>query len=469
MTEVRLVYKREDYLNDVQEIPRAFAPYLIINENSEHYLKWEYEYKNPIFDLTISSDLWKEKTYNFHILNDDFNEYKRETKRGIKGALYDFLTEVLQISLPFGSLTGVRPTKLYYELLKKSEYPEKELVEKYHVSPNKSELIAQCVKNQKNYINNDKKNIGLFVNIPFCPSRCKYCSFISTEIFRVKKQLDFYIECLEKELKTIFEIISKKGYNVRSIYVGGGTPPSIGTERLSRLLCLLSEFGTEFTVEAGRPDAIDEKTVNVLKNANVTRVSVNPQTFSDNTLQLIGRSHTVDDFYNAYSLVREKGFIINSDLIAGLPGENFNVFSDSLKKCIELSPDNITVHSLSLKRGSVFTVSGMEKNEYGTVSEMIDYAHSELKNAGYVPYYMYRQKNTADNLENTGYCLPGKQCIYNIDMMEEASTILGAGAGAMSKLVCGGKITRLSVPKGFREYCERLDETLEKKKLFFDI
>lgn len=465
--ELRLECEHENYLNDVQDIPRAFSPYLIVNDHSEHFLRWYSEYKNDVFFLYIESDIFENSCRKTEIKKCNISEYKKNTKRFIKNELYRYLSEELQIKLPYGSLTGVRPTKLYYELSEKSKDAEKILVEKYFVSEKKAKIIAECVKNQKNYKNHDGKSIGLFLNIPFCPTKCKYCSFISTEIFRVKKQIGFYVESVKKELDNAFEIISKNGYDVRSIYVGGGTPTCLAPSDLDALLSPMKDFGVEFTVEGGRPDTINEEIVECLQRNNVTRVSVNPQTLCDDTLRLIGRSHTSEDFYRAFHLIREGGFSINTDLICGLPGETSDVFRNSLNGCIALRPENITIHTLSFKRGTVFTLDGLQKREFGEVGKMIDCGHLALAESGYVPYYMYRQKNMEDNLENTGYCLEGTPCLYNIDMMEESATIIGVGAGAMSKRISGQKIERFSSPKGFREYIERIDGTISAKKNFF--
>lgn len=469
MIEARLIYEKENFLNDVQDIPRAFSPYLIISDDAEHYIKWKYTVQNDVIILSVSSDIFPNKEYKSDLIYADYSEYKRIVKRFIKNSLYDFLSKELQIRLPYGSLTGVRPTKLYYELGAKSEQSVEYLVEKFDVSPQKAVLIADCVKNQKNYINRDENAIGIFVNIPFCPSRCKYCSFISTELFRVKKQIDFYVECVKKELAVSLDIAKRKGYEIRSVYVGGGTPTSIGGERLRDMLSALKGVGKEFTVEAGRPDAIDDSVVSALRSLGVTRVSVNPQTFCDQTLAVIGRKHTVADFYASYETMKAAGFDINTDLIAGLPGENSSVFIDSVHKCLELKPDNVTIHTFSLKRGATFVSDGMGKAEFGSIKDAVEESHELLRSAGYVPYYMYRQKNTADNLENTGFCIDGKQCIYNVDMMEEAATIIGSGAGSMTKFVCGNKIERLSSPKGFREYIERIDDVCARKKEFFGL
>ena len=467
MIRLRLDYQHIDFLNDVQDIPRAFSPYLIIDENSENYLSWIYSFFEDKFTITISSNLWQKEEKTLLIKNIDLLEYKRKIKRFMKIVLYDYLSEVLQIKLPYGSLTGVRPTKLYYELSKKMEDVSTYLIENLRVFPEKAQLIKNCVNNQKNYINTNKKNVSIFLNIPFCPTRCTYCSFISTEIFRIKNELPFYVDCVKKEIEYVYKILQKNSYNVRTIYVGGGTPTSIGSDFLNQILTELKFFNGEFTVEAGRPDTINFSILDTLKNNNVTRISVNPQTFKQSTLDLIGRKHTVEQIYDTFKLLNTYDFKVNTDLIAGLPQESVDDFIDSVNKSIELAPQNITIHTLSLKRGSIFSEIGKEKEEYGNVSKMIGYGHETLTKAGYLPYYMYRQKNMYDNLENTGYCRDGEQCVYNIDMMEEASSIIGIGAGAMSKKLSNSRIERFSNPKGFREYCERISDIVEKKFDFF--
>lgn len=466
---LRLIFDRVDYLNDVAEIPRAFSPYLHIDEESENYLEWHFSQLDNNFSINISSSIWESKNFCTTVKAVDFTEYKRITKRFIKNSLYVYLSDVLHISLPYGSLTGVRPTKMYYELSKNLADVKSYLCENLFVSPKKAQLIENCVINQKNVINTDPKTVGVFLNIPFCPSRCSYCSFISTEVFRIRKELPLYVECVKKELNMLSEILQINGFSVGSIYVGGGTPTCIGADNLSEFLKYLKDFGCEFTVEAGRPDTISEDYIKAFSVSNVTRISVNPQTFKQSTLDLIGRKHTLDDVYRCFELLRNTDFSINTDLIAGLPEESYDDFCDSIRKAIALSPDNITVHALSLKRGSVMTLNGDEKKEFGLTSAMIESAYELLSEAGFLPYYMYRQKNTADNLENTGYCKPGKQCKYNVDMMEEAAGIIAFGAGAMSKLIVGNRIERLSNPKGFREYCERIDDIVEKKRAFFGI
>ncbi|MBR1747180.1 MAG: coproporphyrinogen dehydrogenase HemZ [Clostridia bacterium] len=463
---VRLVFQQNDYLNDAQDIPRAFSPILMIDEESSHFLEWKTQYVDGQFYVTISSDLWADRSSALTISEDDPLLYKRKTKRFLKSELYNYLSKQLGIELPYGSLTGVRPTKLFYELKSQQKDPFGILTEEFKVSPKRAKLISDCVSNQAGVINTEPDAVAIFVNIPFCPTRCSYCSFISTEVGRIKKELPFYVKALVAELENIKELIALNEKRVTSIYVGGGTPGSIGPDNLDAILRPLAGFGVEFTVEAGRPDTINQELADVLSKNNVSRISINPQTFKQKTLDEIGRKHTIDSIYSAYNLSKGK-FFVNMDLIAGLPGENLQDLSDSLDKTIELRPENITVHSLSLKRGSAMTLSGVDKVYDGKVKEMMDCSMDRLLLAGYAPYYLYRQKNTFDNLENVGYCRSGRQCKYNIDMMEEAITVLGAGAGAMTKIICDGMISRFSNPKGFREYIERQSEIIEKKNNFF--
>lgn len=462
---VRLDCPHNDYLNDVQDIPRAFAPVLEVDDDADNFLSWKYGYADGKFVATIESDVFGSDTKELIISDENISDYKKYTKRFIKNFLYDFLSDCLSIKLPYGSLTGVRPTKLYYELMRKGDALGI-LMSEFRVTERRAKLIERCVVNQKGVINDDPDAVAIFVNIPFCPTRCSYCSFISTEVGRVKKELPRYVDVLLAEINAAKQAISSAGKKVTSIYVGGGTPGSIGVDNLAKILSPLSSYGVEFTVEAGRPDTIDAELVDVMKRNSVTRVSVNPQSFKEETLRLIGRSHTLDDVYRAYELTKDV-FSVNMDLIAGLPGENTDDFKYSLFKTLELRPDNITVHSLSLKRGSVLTNDGNKKTGDGTVKNMTDFAMDVLAEQRYSPYYMYRQKNTADNLENVGYSLAGKQCKYNVDMMEESISVVGMGAGAMSKLVAGDRIERASDPKGFREYVERADEMINNKERFF--
>ncbi|MBO4539020.1 MAG: coproporphyrinogen dehydrogenase HemZ [Clostridia bacterium] len=465
---VRVIFEKNTYLNDVQEIPRAFFPYLEIAEDGENYLSWSYSVLGGRFTFFIESDIFGNAVCSEEFDESDQIIFKRKTKYFAKNSLYAFLSKALGVSLPYGSLTGVRPTRMYTELKKVTSDPAEKLVEEFHVLPSKAELIRDCAEYQNRFINRDERSVGLYVNIPFCPTRCSYCSFISTEVFRIKKDLPEFVRCVKNDIDVAFDIVAQKGYKIRSVYVGGGTPTSIGAEYLSDILSSLSGCGCEFTVECGRPDTVDEKIVEALEKNNVTRLSVNPQTFHQRTLDLIGRKHTVEDIYKAFSLVSGRGFSINCDLIAALPQETFEDFRFSLDSALALRPDNITVHTLSIKRGSELNREKTTKKAGGEALRMTDYSYSTLSAAGYSPYYMYRQKNTADNLENTGFCRDDKVCLYNVDTMEESCCVIGCGAGAVSKkLSAGGKITRFSHPKGLREYLERQADVERELKEFF--
>lgn len=463
---IRLIYPQTDYLNDVQDVPRAFSPYLEITANADDYLEWNFFYADGFFHAEAVSNVFGKREGSLEISDADIGLYKKLTKRFLKNFLYDFLSDALNLKLPYGGLTGVRPTKLYYEL-DSGKDRIRELISEFRVSERRAKLIADCVKNQEGYINSDPESVAVFVNIPFCPTRCSYCSFISTEVARVRKELPFYAECVRKETEAVLNAIAKSGKKIKSIYVGGGTPGSIGAALADIILSPFKNIGVEFTVEAGRPDAMEADFIKILKSNNVTRVSVNPQSFNQVTLDAIGRKHSVEDICRAYDAVKDD-FTVNMDLIAGLPGENIEDFCRTVNKTLELRPENITIHTLSLKRGSVMVNVGAVKQSGGVAECMTDYAMDELNKEGYLPYYMYRQKNTADNLENVGYTLSGKQCVYNIDMMEESITVLGVGAGAMSKLVKKGRIERLANPKGFREYVGRIEDIISKKEFFFN-
>ncbi|MFW5779976.1 MAG: coproporphyrinogen dehydrogenase HemZ [Bacillota bacterium] len=461
----RFLFDGEKYLNDVQDIPRAFSPYLVIDNEEEGFLSVDYSYEKGVFSCVLKSSFEHEVNGSFSISNDDTLTYKKKTKSFIKNMLYDYISKFLAIKLPYGSLTGVRPTKLYNELLDTQKNAFRTLIEDYRVSEDKAKLIKMTCEVQNGIRIKDKRYCNIFVNIPVCPTRCNYCSFISSEVERVRPLLSAYTESVKKELKKIKSFIAKKDLTVRSIYVGGGTPTCIGKEYLSNILQELKDIKAEFTVEAGRPDTIDEEILQVMKDNNVTRISVNPQSFNQKTLDLIGRRHSVEDVYHAVEKAKKYGFVINMDIIALLQGESLTDFQNTVDKALDTNVENITVHTLSIKRGA--DISKTKKQNFGLASEMVSYAHKKLIKDEYRPYYLYRQKNIADNLENTGFAKEGFECLYNIDIMEETIDILGAGAGAMSKyLYDNNRIERFFNPKGIKEYIERIEEILCKKTFY---
>lgn len=392
-------------------------------------------------------------------------------KRQVKVHLYDVLSAFLHRTLPWGSLTGVRPTKFARDLVESGQVKDfllAEVLERdYRLSREKAKLTTTILKNQKCIIRNDNL-IDLYINIPICPSRCLYCSFISNEIDRIKDKVDTYIDCLLKELEAVKQIIAQKAYIVRTIYIGGGTPSVLSASQLERLLENVHFPVNEFTVECGRPDTITEEKLQVLRKYGVTRMSVNPQTFSQTTLKRIGRKHKNVQVFEAYQQAMALGFQVNMDVIAGLPGERFSTFKKTMTTLLELAPENITVHTLSVKNGALL------RDEKDILSEkevpkMIDYAEKILQEHGYKPYYLYRQKNQLAGLENVGFFRDDHVCIFNIDSMEETNTVIALGAGAMSKRVFNveKRIERLSNVKFIEEYIARIDEMIEKKRAFY--
>ena len=416
-------------------------------------------------------------SYNFkYMLDKSLSQLRQKSyrKRMVKNYLYSILNKELNKALPWGSLTGVRPTKFVRDLISYGDMKEHliaEMLEKdYFVSKQRAKLVPMIIKNQKCIIRNDNL-VDLYVNIPICPTRCMYCSFISNEISRVKDRVEEYIDCVIKEIDAVKEIVKNKAYIVRTIYIGGGTPSVLTATQLDRLLNSLNFPVTEFTVECGRADTITEEKLDVLKNHKVTRISINPQTFCEATLKRIGRKQKNMQVLEAYSKALERGFIVNMDIIAGLPGEKLGIFKRTLNTLLELYPNNITIHTLSVKNGALLKQNPemLEENNDKIVLDMVNYAEETLLNNDYKPYYIYRQKNQLAGLENVGFYRDEDICIANIDSMEETNTIIGIGAGSMSKRVFNidKVIKREPNVKFIEEYIDRINEMIERKKEFF--
>lgn len=393
-------------------------------------------------------------------------EYKRYAKRFSKLALYKLLSAKSGVRMPWGALTGIRPTKLAYSELQAGR-DWQALFRRMEVSEEKIALTAEILKAQEGIYERREGNCDLFVSVPFCPTKCVYCSFITADIRYTEKYLDEYIE------KLLYELGHTKGMlgNLRSVYVGGGTPLVLSPAHLEAVLKGIGGVrgnGCEYTVEAGRPDVFTEEKLDLLQAYGVTRVCVNPQSLSDATLERIGRRHTAEDVYRAYEMARRYPFDINMDLIAGLTGESFEEFEGSLRGVIALRPENITVHCLCLKSGARLKEQCQSLDD-GDVSRMVRRSGELLRAAGYVPYYMYRQKYQAGNQENTGWTLPGKACVYNVDIMEEVADNPSVGANAVSKRVhaAENRIERYGSPKDLRTYIEKIDTVLEKKRKLF--
>jgi len=405
----------------------------------------------------------------------DFEEYctaedelvfKRLAKRSCKLAFYKVLSKAKNISLPWGALTGIRPTKMAYtELAAGRDF--KPLFEKLCVIAPNISLIERVLKAQKPLYRNGGQD--LYVSLPFCPTKCEYCSFITAPIEKTRGYVEKYIDCLVREIASIKPLLT----DLRSVYVGGGTPFVLSAEELTPIYAAINAIlpkKTEYTVEAGRPDVFSEDKLKLSKDYGVTRICVNPQSFNDKTLEAIGRKHTAAQTLTAFEMAKKYGFDINIDLIAGLADESVSDFEKSLDTAISLDPENITVHTLSLKAGAKLKENVKRLNVAG-IADMIALSRKKLTEAGYEPYYLYRQKYQAGGLENVGWAKRGKECVYNVDVMEEITNNVAVGANAISKRYYGEeeRIERYASPKDIPTYIEKTDKIIEERnKLFLE-
>ena len=372
--------------------------------------------------------------------------------------------DLLGISPAWGSLTGVRPSKVALSLIREGgkKRAEKELQELYCVTPARARLAIEAADaGIRAAAELEPNDISLYVGIPFCPTRCAYCSFVAQSVEKSFSLVEPYLEALFDEITAAGQLVRDLGLNVKSFYMGGGTPTTLTADQMDRLLTKLEQnfdFGNlaELTIEAGRPDTIDEEKLRVLRAHNTTRVSINPQTMEDNVLAAIGRRHTADDIRRAMEQVRAASFPhVNMDLIAGLPEDTPEGFARSLDEVISMGADNITVHTLSLKKGSRIMLEGSRIPGADEVAQMLDYADPTLRKHGFAPYYLYRQKYMSGSFENVGWTKPGGTGLYNIYIMEELHSILSLGAGGSTKMVGGGQIRRAFNAKYPREYIDR--------------
>ncbi|MDE7098581.1 MAG: coproporphyrinogen dehydrogenase HemZ [Ruminococcus sp.] len=388
--------------------------------------------------------------------------------------IYHILCKKTGIIPPWGLMTGIRPVKKVTELIEQGlskDEIEKKLTEHFELSQKKFNLAYKTAVNQLPILESiDKSAVSLYVSIPFCPTRCSYCSFVSHSMDSAIKLIPQYIDALCCELEILGKIVKETDTKIDTIYFGGGTPTSISADDIQKILQTVeNNFDIdkirEYSFEAGRPDTITEEKLRVIKSFGASRISVNPQTLNDDVLRVIGRKHSGEDAIKAFELARKIGFDnINTDLIAGLPTESAESFINTLDRITELSPESITVHTLTVKRSADLFETGC-KNMSNPASEMVDYSIEKLMSLGYLPYYMYRQKNTVDNLENVGYAKKGYESQYNIFIMDETQTILGVGCAASTKLVYpDGKINRIHNYKFPYEYINRFEQLMQKKK-----
>ena len=410
-----------------------------------------------------------------------FGDVERKRKKLVGDAFLKAAGEFTGYTPPWGSLTGVRPAKVATELLSSGitrTDAVKTITEEYHAERTKASLAVDVALSEASIITDEKrKECSVYIAIPFCPTRCAYCSFVSYTSPGLLKLIPDYLNTLALDIENIFSVIREFGMRVSTVYIGGGTPTVLNEEQLDFLLSNIrknvSDF-EEFTLEAGRPDTINRKKLKIAAEYGVTRLSVNTQTLNDEILKKIGRAHSSEMFFEAYGIARDSGIRdINVDLIAGLPYDTTESFIDTIDRIIALHPENITVHTFSVKRASEFKKEGDKFDRSSIVAaESVEYSQKALSEAGYLPYYMYRQKNTVGNLENVGYSLPGHEGLYNVFMMEEVHSIFSAGASSVTKFVSlpdengNVKIDRIFHPKYPYEYLSDYtrENALEKRE-----
>ena len=500
MYKISILFDNREFEHDIYELIRAFYPEAEIAVSYEEEdgantadLLFRVEkqeqsfiirYQNESNTGVTSAEIIKGHSSDDAPLScteekDAARQQRKEQKDVLKYSLYKLLTKLTGKTLPWGNLTGIRPAKLAMAMIeagmKNSEIAE-EMRKRYLVSPEKTAL-AITIANRERAILKDidyENGYSLYVGIPFCPSICLYCSFSSYPLKQWKDRVELYLDALCKEIREVSSIMKKKGRKLDTVYIGGGTPTTLEPDQLQRLLDTLTEHFdcrnlAEFTIEAGRPDSITREKLQVIRKYPVSRISVNPQTMNQETLEIIGRRHTAEETRQAFYLARECGFDnINMDLIMGLPEEDLDDVRHTLEEIEALRPDSLTVHSLAIKRAARLN---MFKEEYGGLKinntpEMIAMSEACARRLGMEPYYLYRQKNMAGNFENVGYSLPGKACIYNILIMEELQTIAACGAGTTTKVVfpAENRRERCENVKEVEQYISRIDEMIGRKE-----
>ena len=490
---MKLITNRPEFYNDICEEIRLFLPRaeILMDEGGDVLAENE---DNPSLSLMLTADgcfhtqaVFDSEGRSFSyehdtpLRNEDPIIERRYAKRCMKTAAFRAMRQAFPDKLiPWGSLTGIRPTRLLRELVETSGYDEamRLMREEFDVNESKLRLAEEINSVQGPIIKSAKPNeFGVYIGIPFCRTRCLYCSFAS-QLRTKKTDMAAYLSALHRDIELGSAMAKAHGLTARSFYMGGGTPTILTADELDALLdkiCACYDTARrEFTVEAGRPDTITPEKLRVMKAHGVTRVSVNPQTMCDKTLRLVGRDHTSADIIACYNEVKKLGFdSVNMDLIAGLPNETEKDFARSLEAVESLSPDCLTVHTLAIKRASRLheRMDEYELPSVETVERMVDLGRETAARMGMKPYYMYRQKYMAGNLENVGYSKADSICIYNIDMMEDGMSILAHGAGAMTKRVWaeGGRIERVPNNKDIATYIERIEETNEERERLFEL
>ncbi len=468
---------------EMEKTCRVFFPqekikvvYFEEKESDEKIVSTKLERKGDRVTLSVTVDIGLESGTDTITIKDKNSADASECERQMALVLYTILTKITGYTPGWGILTGIRPTKLMATRIKR--HGEKGAIdyfrEKLLVNNEKTKLAFSVAKNEERIIKRSRENcFSLYISIPFCPSRCSYCSFVSQSITGRKAQalISEYVGNLCKEIEHVGKIAARLGLKPQTIYFGGGTPTTLDETDLETLLYRVSEnfdlsVVDEYTVEAGRPDTVSTQKLYLMKKYGISRTSINPQSFNDAVLETVQRKHTSRDTIDAFELAKSVGFnSINMDLIAGLPEESHNSFINSLDIAVGLKPENITIHTLSLKRSSSLSLQGNISFDGKPVSAMLRDAKTKLENSDYAPYYMYKQSHSPGNNENIGWCKDGYESLYNVFMMEECQTVLAAGAGAVTKLKerAGENIERIFNFKYPYEYNNRFEEIIAKK------
>lgn len=457
------------YRYQIYQIVNIFYPFSEINFNSSDF-----------YDININVNISEDLVIIEDKLNKDEFNLKNEfaKKEVIKNHLYLFLSLKTGKSFPWGTIIGIRPSKIALALINEGKSCDeiiKYYKNRYLASKEKAELCIKIAEREKDIVNKLSKNISVYIGMPFCPTRCLYCSFTSNPIKGCNKLVQPYLEALTYEIDKISEFINKKNLTVENVYFGGGTPTSVNNDQFEQIMkkiynkFIYKNDIKEFTVECGRPDSINFEKLDTMRRYKATRISINPQTMNDETLKLIGRNHNSQNVIEKFNLARSMGFDnINMDLIVGLPGERLVHMKKTCSEILKLKPDSLTVHGMSVKKGSKLLENLRQNLNLVDLDELIG-MHDETvklaKNLNMEPYYMYRQKNMIGNMENVGYSLHGKESPYNIQMIEERQTIIAMGADAITKIVFldENRIERAPNLKDVIEYNKRIEELVEKK------
>lgn len=469
-----IILNNNPFSHDAESLCRVFFPFEKIK-----VVQTTNESENIVLETKIENNY---AFVNLHFFDEQKHCNAPISENGdialvISVLIYRILGSILNYYPQWGVLTGVRPAKLMHRIVESTSIEEakKYFRDKLLVSEKKTELALSVMKRENRIIALSRSDsFSLYISIPFCPSRCSYCSFVSHSVEQAKKLIEPYVDLIIEEIEETACISKELGLRLETVYFGGGTPTILSVEQFNRIILAVQssfDFSTvgEFTVEAGRPDTVTKEKLKALKALGVSRISINAQTFNDEVLNNIGRRHTVQMTLDAFETARQCGFNnINTDLIAGLPGEDFESFRNSIDSAVELACENITVHTLSLKTASRLAESADEFSfsQSEIVNEMVNYSFEKLKSSDYQPYYMYRQSKTAGNLENVGWCKNNLDCRYNVFMMDETHSVFAIGAGAVTKLRDPNSthIERVYNFKYPYEYIDRFGEIIDRKK-----